>query len=126
MYSFQLYSAVAMEMIQKRFLPKMASIHPSGSDVPIKLVPPLCRAERRGHVRQTQIKESGAHLYNPIRFPAAANDEVIKPDVVSANGDTRLLMVQLCTQIQVVGRQNTEVERKNHFLHYRMLILKIH
>ena len=102
-FSFQLSSAVAMKMIQKRFLPKMASIHPSGSDVPVKLVPPQCRAESRGHVRQTQIKESGAHLYNPIRFPAAANDEVIKPDVVSANGDTRLLMVQLCTQIQVVG-----------------------
>ena len=85
-----------------------------------------CGETSRGHVRQTQIKESGAHLYNPIRFPAAANDEVIKPDVVSANGDTRLLMVQLCTQIQVVGRHDTEVERKIHFLHYRMLIFKIH
>ena len=55
-YSFQLYSAVAMEMIQKRFLPKMASIHPSGSDVPIKLVPPLCRAERRDEAMLDKLK----------------------------------------------------------------------
>ena len=56
-YSFQLYSAVvAMKIILERFLPKMASIHPSGSDVPIKLVPPLCRAERQDEAMLDKLK----------------------------------------------------------------------